>query len=153
MSLKPVIYESLTPPQRVVATLDALGRGDDEEVQRLRETCPFKTYRQRDAAFSDTMNSLMMMSLAIESELTACALSFLATASSSEKQIDHLQEMANIQGGWLAVLNDLGISAEPMLRAGPPRHGIVAQLLTMAPEFEADAAKDFMEAFKEYLRT
>ena len=52
MNIKPIVYENLTPHQRVVAAFEAMARGDKDEADRLRETCPFKNYRQRDAAFS-----------------------------------------------------------------------------------------------------
>ena len=151
MSLKPAIYESLSAPQRVIATIEALARGDREEEQRLTESCPFKTYRQRDAAFSDTMDSLIAMSIAVELDLTACALSFLALARHPEEQLEHLQKMANIQGGWLAVLDELGTRPDAMLGSGPPRHCIVTYLLTVIPECDPDPTKDFTETFRKYI--
>ena len=151
MSLKPIVYESLTIQQRIIATFDALGREDEEEVQRLKETCPFKNYRQRDSAYSDTVESILMLSLAIECDLNSCALSYLGSASESEERNKHLQEMANIHGGWLALLNELGICADAMLRAAPTRHSIVEQLLTIIPPCEADAVKVSLETFKKQI--
>lgn len=52
MNIKPQIYESLTPRQRVIASIEALARGDEEEKRRLVKSCPKKSYLQTDTAYS-----------------------------------------------------------------------------------------------------
>lgn len=51
-------YDKFTPDERVKLTLVAIARGDEEEVGRLKRTCPKKHYLQTDIAYSDKMENL-----------------------------------------------------------------------------------------------
>ncbi|MBS4032637.1 MAG: hypothetical protein KGZ63_14645 [Clostridiales bacterium] len=50
-------YTELTPRERFKLVLDALSRDDEDEMNRLAETCPQKTYRMKDAAVTDLVDS------------------------------------------------------------------------------------------------
>ena len=54
-------YERLTPWERFKLVLEAKARGDEEEVCRLAETCPKKTYSMRDAGFVDLVEASRML--------------------------------------------------------------------------------------------
>lgn len=83
---KPV-YENLTAEQRVRAAVSAVARGDESEAKKLRETCPKHTYRMNESAFTDRMESLMLLSLAVECDQRGAALDFLR-ASYQAREID-----------------------------------------------------------------
>ena len=48
-------YEALTPTERFTLTIEAMGRRDDAEADRLGDTCPRFLYRLEDAEFRDRM--------------------------------------------------------------------------------------------------
>lgn len=50
-------YEKLAPWERFKLVLEAEARDDEEEVRRLTETCPKKTYSMRDAEFTDLVEA------------------------------------------------------------------------------------------------
>jgi hypothetical protein len=51
------LYDQLQPGERFRLTLAALGRGDEDEVQRLETTCPRKNYSMADAAVADLVDA------------------------------------------------------------------------------------------------
>jgi len=51
------LYPNLTPQERFQLVLEALCRGDREEIRRLAESCPQKHYSLRDAAFVDLVEA------------------------------------------------------------------------------------------------
>jgi len=126
------VYESLSPRQRITAAMDAIARDDTAEIDRLKSTCPIKSYRQRDAAFSDTIEALFGTGLAVEADLRGEALSWWA----GERDAALLQSMATIETAWLALLADMGITSPTA--AAPPRHPLVVALLAIAPEPESE---------------
>ena len=50
-------YEQLTPRERFLVALEALSRGDDDEMDRLGRSCPRKAYEKRDAGFTDLIEA------------------------------------------------------------------------------------------------
>jgi hypothetical protein len=132
MKIPGIVYETLTPQQRIVAVMDAIARDDTSEIYRLKSTCPFKSYRQRDAAFSDTIEALFGVGLAVETDLRGEALSWFTSGWDKEQ----LRKMAAIEAAWLALLAEMGITSPTA--AAPPRHPVVAVLLEIAPEPETE---------------
>jgi hypothetical protein len=49
------LYPTLSPRERLRASLLAVARQDFAQVDRLARSCPKKTYTQRDAAFTDAL--------------------------------------------------------------------------------------------------
>jgi hypothetical protein len=76
-AIKSAVYQSLEPAARIMATIAALSRDDTEEVGKLMETCPRKSYSQPDAAFLDSLQKLQTLALATESDLQTTALDWL----------------------------------------------------------------------------
>lgn len=132
MKVRGSVYESLSPRQRIIAAMDAIARDDTAEIERLKSTCPIKSYRQRDAAFSETIEALFGTGLAVESDLRGEALSWLASGWDKEQ----LQKMAAIETAWLALLAEMGITSPAA--AAPPRHPVVSALLEIAPKPESE---------------
>lgn len=52
MSKLTTMYEKLTPDERLSAFIDAAARRDGEEMDRLNETCPRKTYIMEDIGYN-----------------------------------------------------------------------------------------------------
>jgi hypothetical protein len=126
------IYEALTPAQRVIAAVAAQARDDDEELERLKVTCPKVTYRGTDDAYAGTMSRLMTLSLAVEADLRGLVIDFLLAVLREEKlevREALLVEIASIQTAFEEVLVERGISVEDMERAGARHHDSVSKLL------------------------
>jgi hypothetical protein len=136
MNIRGTVYEALSPRQRIIAAIDAIARDDAAEVERLKSTCPIKTYRQRDAAFSDTMEALLGTGLAVEADLRGTALWWLLVRAIPEDSDALLKNMAAIEAAWLALLADMGITSPTA--AAPPRHPLVVALLAIAPAPESE---------------
>ncbi|HEX2752345.1 MAG TPA: hypothetical protein VHP34_04425, partial [Alphaproteobacteria bacterium] len=78
MNIKPSIYENLTHNQRIIATVEALARGDEAEKQRLIETCPKGIYKRSESGYADRMEALEILALLVESAMCDAALNLMA---------------------------------------------------------------------------
>jgi hypothetical protein len=145
MNISGKVYEVLSPRQRIIAAMDAIARDDTAELERLKSTCPIKTYRQRDAAFSDTVEALSGAGLAVESDLRGAALSWMV-GDIPEQGEALLYDMAAIEAAWLALLADMGITSPTA--AAPPRHQLVVHLLEIAPTPESERVAEIYAALK-----
>ncbi|MEP1696770.1 MAG: hypothetical protein ABJJ69_09565, partial [Paracoccaceae bacterium] len=72
--ISPLVYENLTPQQRVVAYVEALARGDEKERRRLIRTCLKEAYIQPDLRFSDSIENLLGLAMAVQCDLQECIL-------------------------------------------------------------------------------
>ena len=70
MNIKPTIYENLNPRERLVAGIEALARKDEDEWNKLVDTCPKLTYQQEDLAFFGTFRRLTSEAISLELLLT-----------------------------------------------------------------------------------
>lgn len=145
MNIRGAIYESLTPRQRITATMDAIEREDTTEVNRLKKTCPFKTYRQRDADYSETIEALFGAGLAMEADLRGEALGWWAHPDLKQREV-RLGEMAAIITAWLTMLADMGITATAAV--APPMHPLVACLVEIAPEADSEKVAEYHALLK-----
>lgn len=133
--ITPSIYENLSPNQRVVACVEALSRGDENEMLHLIRSCPKSTYVQADIRFSETMERLMGLALAVESDLKECVLRFLVThRSDPEASNAFLQEFTNLREAWLMSLAAMGIDKKNMALAGPPSSPVFELIEVLLPE-------------------
>lgn len=57
------LYPHLTPEERFYLALDALHKGNDEELELLFFTCPRKTYSFPDLAFLDPLKAIRYITL------------------------------------------------------------------------------------------
>ena len=118
MQIKPIVYENLTPRQRVIATIEAEARDDQDEVQRLVKSCPKKTYRANDSEYTETMHELMYVTLGVEYELQRNALGFMAALYLDNLTLNKfLQNIADIQAAWQETLEGMGIEPVTMRKA------------------------------------
>ena len=146
MKISDTAYEALSPRQRIIAVVDAIARDDTAEIDRLKTTCPIKTYRQRDVAFTDTMEALDMAGLAVETDLRGAALWWWWARTDPDCGIEVLQDMAAIEAAWLALLTEMGITSPAA--AAPPRHPLVVPLLENAPEPVSERVAEIYAALK-----
>lgn len=58
-------YERLTANERLSLLIEALARRDYAEATRVRDTCPEKTYRMRDAEYSMAVSVLADLALLV----------------------------------------------------------------------------------------
>lgn len=115
------VYQDLSPRQRIVACIEAEARGDEDEKRRLISSCPKVTYSSTDARFSDAMEKLFALAMAVEADLKECVIGFLIAARIDPKNSRRfLQDFADIKDSWKSTLFGMGISEESMVLAGPP---------------------------------
>ncbi len=133
--ISPLVYENLTPKQRVVACVEALSRGDESERLRLVRSCPKLTYTQSDVRFSETIEKLMRLAMAVESDLKECVLRYLISFRiNPETSIRFLQDFANIREAWKITLTSMSISEAAMASAGPPKSPVFELIDDLVPK-------------------
>lgn len=76
MSKLATMYEKLTPDERVSAFIDAAARRDGDEMDRLNDTCPRKTYTMEDWRYVQRKNMAFMLATALHGD--AARLGFAA---------------------------------------------------------------------------
>jgi hypothetical protein len=59
------LYETLTPHERFVLTVEAMARKDDVEADRLADSCPRKVYRVEDAEFRDRIRRAYAIAMTV----------------------------------------------------------------------------------------
>lgn len=153
MKLKPIVYENLTIRERIIASVEALARGDMDERQRLISTCPKKTVTQTDPAYSDVMERLMFMALAVQCDLRTEAICFQFAIKLEEPFDIFLQRMADIQAAWHQILEEYGIDPASMDKATRPPHPIVDLLMDLvnAAEPDPEKTKEYKDAMTDFL--
>jgi hypothetical protein len=152
MNIKESVYESLTPRQRVIATIEAEARGDEAEAQRLRDTCPQYTYRQADAEYSQTMIRIVAYSMAVEADIRGNAIgacmALLMDHDDALKKF--LQNMANIRAAWHGVLEEMGIDPAAIKKFMPPPHIAADVLYDLLPEPDEKTVVKIAEAMRNF---
>src|SRR5215207_2976098 len=71
-------YDRFDPDERFRLVLEAAARGDEEEIERLRETCPRETYTASDIAFTDRISGSLKITMML-CQLLAPSLTELRT--------------------------------------------------------------------------
>lgn len=129
------VYENLTIRQRVIACIEAEARGDGDERERLISSCPKLTYQQTDARFSGTMEKLMDLAVAVESDLRECVLKFFVIEKVEPDSSGRLlQDFANIREAWKMTVRSMGIDEKSMALAGPPSSLVFEMVEALLPE-------------------
>jgi hypothetical protein len=148
------VYQNLAPDSRLVAVIEAIARGDERERERLTSSCPRVTCHQRDPRFTEKMDRLMGLALAIEADLKECALRFFVTLRlDPENSTEHLQAFANILDAWQRTLRKIGIDAQAMASAGPPTSPVFELLQDLIPEPELEQSEALCSEILRCLRT
>ncbi len=134
MNIKPAVYEHLTPPQRVLATLEAKARGDKGEADHLMAACPIKPYRMTDLAYADTIKAIEYMTLYVENTLCGHSLYFAFFGKNkSDDCFVSLRYMLTLHTAWREALEAHGLDPDMVGRAfGLLQHPIMRYFLESA---------------------
>lgn len=153
MNIKSAIYEALSPRLRVLALLDASARNDENEIDRLLKTCPQKTYKMKDTDVTDTIDTINSTIVAVEADLRGAALDHIVFKAQGDFDAAHrcLQRLSDIQGGWLSLLNELGISEDLIERYSLEHHPIVTNLLNNCPTPNLHNVTERMGGVREFI--
>lgn len=102
-------YHKLSPIERLSLATQAQTRGDTEELNRLRETCPRIQYApQIDIAYAKKYNTLVTCALIHVGRLyRAMALWLLAQPDDTEALEARLGEINAVIGAWQAFCNEI----------------------------------------------
>ena len=156
MNIKPAIYESLTPRQRLIATIEAMARKDHKEADRLQETCPKLTYKGMDITYSMTLQVLITSSLIVENTILGNLITLLAGAMADRDELVELslQNIVNIQTAWHETLKAMGIDPASISKFGMPPHPMLKFYsdLENLPEPDAVRAKQWRDVFEGMLQ-
>ena len=129
------VYDDLTPRQRIVASIEAEARHDEGEKRRLITSCPKVTYSSTDARFSETMEKLFSLAMAVEADLRGFALAFLIGVRVDPKNaIQLLQPYADLRAAWNSVISEMGIDPKSMKLAGPPQSPVFDLIADIIPK-------------------
>ena len=128
------IYKNLKPKQRIIASIEAAARGDETERRRLITSCPKKNYLQNDIEYSETMETLMGLAMAVEADLRGSALGyFVALRIESKNAANFLQDISDIRAAWETTISAMGIDPKSMKKAGPPASPILEMIDGLVP--------------------
>ena len=128
------VYKDLTARQRIIASIEAAARGDETERRRLITSCPKKTYVQTDLEFSESMEKLMVLGMAVECDLRECGLGFFVGLRVDPKNaFKFLQNYSDIKAAWKIAVSEMGIDPEAMKKAGPPASPILEMIDGLVP--------------------
>lgn len=159
MTIPPKIYTNLSPIERIRAAVLATARDDKEELQILKETCPKRTFLMTDPAYSEGMENLFSLLLALELDLARFALDFqMARIHQGEKKCD-IQECAlNATASVVAALDEIiaemGLDPQAMAKNAPPRHPFVTATITVSEgEADPELVEVHLQFMREYLAT
>lgn len=158
MNIKPAIYDKLTTRQRILATLEATARGDKSEVERLIESCPKKTYRMNDTAYSNTINALHIAAIIVEADLRGYALAFQMTMDKgktlpdgTELDVRFLEMFASLQAAWDEVTTGYGIPHDLADKALGFSHPGVRMLEQLASDTDIEPDPELIAKERETL--
>lgn len=146
MTIPSQIHQSLTAPERVRVAISAMARGDDEELQTIKATCRKRSFLITDPDFTDAIERLIYLSLAVESELQGYALDFLLSSHLEEYELVIQARVSAhaLESAWTSLLEEQGIPREDMAKAGPPRHHAVESILRLSREEPDEKAVEFI---------
>ena len=168
MNIKYAVYESLTPRQRIIATIEAWARGDEAEGQRLAKTCPKVTCRRNESAYVERIKVLKYMATVIEYDMRGAALSFFAGAyfiggqekdglsklyRDLKRHPEQIRGLLSIHEAWNSILQEEGIDPGMMDKAmNGLMHGWIRFLVSIAEKHDVLADPEIVKEYKSLLR-
>lgn len=95
MNIDSNVYKTLTAGERFRAAVEAFGRKDYGEVDRLNDACAIGQYRQQDPAYFGRLQQLALLALAharhveaLQGRMMACMIVLLTCGVSDEVAVD-----------------------------------------------------------------
>ena len=148
MSVKTDVYDVLTHEERLTAVYTAYARGDLEEVEKLHRTCPKRTYQMPDAKYYEKFQRINLTWVALELLMTQCLLSVWIIGFKDKHAQKCLLRMHAIQEAWKRILADHGLDWDKVKSAGPPRHCVINDFLTVVQEPDEKQIESLYSEFK-----
>jgi len=81
-------YDRFDPDERFRLVLEAAARGDEEEIERLRETCPRETYTASDIAYTDQISGSLKITMML-CQVLAPSLTEIRTLAAFREVLSH----------------------------------------------------------------
>ena len=114
-------YEALTPHQRIVSMIDGMGRDDQPEIKKLRETYEKKTYSMNNSDFSDVLDHIFHIAMSLEPDLREFVIDHQSTEDDELKKVI-LQKLTDHNTAWLKLIEEIGVNKESMMKTANFRH-------------------------------
>lgn len=164
-----LVYENLTPEQRMRAVVSAIAREDEAEVRRLRDTCPKYMYHMTDVAFTGRMEALYSLSLTVECAMRGLVIDYLVALrfangpaaqdpevlrESMELTEQILIAIASTDEAWRQALLSVDIDTDAMDKVGAPRDEVTKDMVYIAQELSEPApqlVQEILQAMRERL--
>ena len=157
--LKDKAYYDLSTRERIIASVEASARGDENEIQKLIKTCPRKNYSSTDFSYSKRMDYLFTMQMAVECDITSKTLDYIfAVLAMMDKDLEKaiyieeysIQYITDIYTAWNEFLTDNGINIKTMDKMiDNTRHPYVKNILKRPGEPDRDNIKIFRDILDE----
>ncbi|MCK6419027.1 MAG: hypothetical protein L6Q57_08865 [Alphaproteobacteria bacterium] len=168
MNISPIVYEKLSNHERIIASLEALGRNDQEEKKRLVETCPKKNYRMNDHGYCSFMEALQNMVVSVECDMRGHALNFMMLLWLESKVIqekwdrvykfveqepEQLIKMISVQRAWHEFLEESNIPLSTMQKAHSDLpHFTIKWLIMIAEDCDLNPDPQITQEYKNVLK-
>jgi hypothetical protein len=133
------LYDRLTLDERVKLIIQAAARGDAEDVQRLAESCPTKTYAINDIAFGDQISGSWKITMML-CHLLASSLARLHTIAPVREVLPYAFDHC-ISGARLAYLRGLEMGVSRAWEAAGKKGDPPARLLKEEAQEENSVMK------------
>jgi hypothetical protein len=150
-------YQHLTADERFRLFVQAMGRKDEQELDRLDNTCPRKTYTQQDWAYTNMKMTFIVYALtsaleAVRTDLLAAiamGLSLAVDDDDSEKADSIMDAFKKImqtslgkKAGWVLFCEGLGVDPEAITAPFLDHVEFVEKFLDAAYEATYDVSED-----------
>ena len=145
------LYSKLTPDERFRAFIEAAARQDVDELDRLNDTCPMKTYQIEDPAYFIPKTNALLLTLTAHvdaswhSELAAFAMALLMFGDEkhTEKATDSLavfvRRYRTQMLGFERFCQSIGVDPESMRSAVGCRVGPMTEMALVVTEDYSEA--------------
>lgn len=167
-TIKPVIYENLTPRQRIIACVEAQAREDKDEETHLVKTCPKFSYTMNDHRFCGKLEAIQHLALAVEHDLRSCILNFfwnglfyeIREFGSFEDLVrairewpESAQEMLSIKKAWHGFLDEEGLDPRVVDQVYQDlEHSLTTRFVTIAFKLGLSPDEYVVDKYKGFLR-
>jgi NAD-dependent oxidoreductase involved in siderophore biosynthesis len=147
------LYGNLSSRERFVAAWEAIGRGDENEAQKLQDTAPRHQFTGPDSVIRKSWTAIIAISLGIEADISGCVLTFQLAhhAGQTETAIASLKKMKKIDAMWRELLKEIGFSEAAIKAVRPKKHPLVEHLLTILKNHTPEP-DDSLDAYFQEIR-
>ena len=170
-AIKEATYINMSVEQRIIASMEAIARGDKNERSRLSQTCPKFSYTMTDHRYCGKLEAQRDIALSVEHDIRGCILAFFDTALFYESKPhltnfksfimrmellpEHAEDVLGIRKGWHDFLRTEGIDpAVAEIVFGDLRDHMTAQFIQIAEKLDLEphpyTTQLFSKRFRDY---